>query len=107
MTDSLHPNLREQPFANVTKPTPTPSPFKVETVCEDDEKADHEHLPQMKAPSGEPSTSGLPVQNMQDHCDVPINVLQFSPDEPLGLTFLHNVGDGEHARAKIVKKILD
>ena len=44
---------------------------------------------------------------MQDQFDVPVNLLQFSPEKLLGLTFLCNVGDGEHVRAKIVKKILD
>ena len=44
---------------------------------------------------------------MQDCFDVPVNLPQFSPDKLLGLTFLHDVGDGERARAKIVKKILD
>ena len=61
----------------------------------------------MTAPLGEPVQSGSPIYNMQDRFDVPVNLLQFSPKEPLGLTSLHDIGDGEDARAKIAKKILD
>ena len=61
----------------------------------------------MTASSGEPTTSGLPVYNMQDCFDVPINLPQISSKELIGLTFLDKTGTGEHARAKIVKKILD
>ena len=43
---------------------------------------------------------------MQDWFNVPINLPQFLPKELLGVTFLCDVGDGEHARAKIVKKTL-
>ena len=32
---------------------------------------------------------------------------KFSPDELLGLTYLHDVGDGEKMRAKITRKIID
>ena len=103
----LYLNLRKQPFANTSKPTPTPSPFKVETVYEDDDNDNYENSPQMTAPSGEPSTSRLPIHNMQDCFDVPVNLPQFSPNKLLGLTFLYNVGDGERVRAKIVKKILN
>eukprot|EP00977_Amphora_coffeiformis_P016109 scaffold4889_cov136-Amphora_coffeaeformis.AAC.2 len=39
--------------------------------------------------------------------DVPIKLPKFSPEELLGLTFLHDVDDGQQVRAKIVKKILD
>ena len=88
-------------------PTPTPSPFKVETVSEDDDDDKFGNLPQMTAPSGEPLKSGLPIYNMQDWFDVPVNLPQFSPEELLGLTFLCNAGDGERTQAKIVKKILD
>ena len=88
-------------------PTPTPSPFKVETVSEDDDDEDFGNLPQMTVPSGEPLKAGLPIYNMQDRFDVPVNLPQFSPEELLGLTFLHDVGDGECVHAKIVKKILD
>ena len=59
------------------------------------------------APSGEPSTSGLPIYNVQDCLDVPVNLPRFSPNKLLGLTFLYDVGDGEHVCARIVKKILD
>ena len=36
-----------------------------------------------------------------------LEVPKFSPDNLLGLTFLHDVGDGERMRAKITRKILD
>ena len=90
-TDPLYPNLQECPYTNA----PTPSPFKVETVSEDDEEDKFGNLPQMTAPSGEPLKSGLPIYNVQDWFDVPVNLPQFSPEELLGLTFLCNVGDGE------------
>ena len=106
-TDPLYPNLRERPYTNVPTPTPTLSPFKVETVHEDDDDEDFGNSPQMTVPSGEPLKSGLPIYNMQDWFDVPVNLPQFSPEELLGLTSLCNVGDGERVRAKIVKKILD
>ena len=61
----------------------------------------------MTAPSGEPSTSGLSIYNMQDCFDVPVDLPQFSPNKLLGLTFLCDVGDGERVRANVVKKILD
>ena len=61
----------------------------------------------MTAPSGEPVQSGSPIYNVQDPFDVPVNLPQFSPEELLGLTFLYNTGDGERARAKIVKKLHD
>ena len=38
---------------------------------------------------------------------MPVNLPRFSPEEPLGLTFLYDTGDGERVRAKIVKKIQD
>ena len=44
---------------------------------------------------------------MQDRFDVPVNLPRFSPEELLGLTFLYDAGDGERARAKIVKKTHD
>ena len=50
----------------------------------------------MTAPLGEPVQSGSPIYNMQDRFDVPVNLLQFSPEELLGLTFLCDTGDGEH-----------
>ena len=78
-------------------PAPAPSPHKLETVLEDDNDEDSEDLSQMMAPSGEPSKSGLPVHNRQDWFDVPINLPQCLPEELIGLTFLCNVGDGEHA----------
>jgi hypothetical protein len=61
----------------------------------------------MTTPSGEPMTRELPMYNMQDQFNVPVNLPQLSPEERLGLTFLHNVGNGERVQAKIVKKILD
>ena len=76
-------------------------------VCEDEDEDDYENFPRMTAPSGEPLTSGLPIYNMQDCFDVPVNLPQFSPEELFGLTFLHDVRDGEHVHAKIVKKMLD
>eukprot|EP00977_Amphora_coffeiformis_P004184 scaffold855_cov97-Amphora_coffeaeformis.AAC.1 len=48
-----------------------------------------------------------PITNVQDLYDVPIKLPKFSPEELLGLTFLHDVDDGQQVRAKIVKKILD
>ena len=73
-TDPLYPNPRERPFANSPKSTPTPSPFKVEIVSEDEDDDNYKNSPQMTAPSGEPSTSGSPIYNMQDRFDVPVNL---------------------------------
>ena len=89
-TDPLYPNLQERPYTNA--PTPTPSPFKVETVDEDDEDDEFGNSPRMTAPSGEPAQSGSPIYNMQDRFDVPVNLPRFSPEELLGLTFLYNTG---------------
>ena len=44
---------------------------------------------------------------MQDRFDVQVNLPRFSPEELLGLTFLHDIGDGQRVRATITKKILD
>ena len=45
-------------------PTPTPSPFEVETVSEDDEEDEFGNSPQMTAPSGEPLKSGSPQKTL-------------------------------------------
>ena len=73
-TDPLYPNLQEHPYANTPMPTPTASPFKVETASEDDKDDKFGNLPQMTAPLGEPLISGLPICNMQDWFDVPVNL---------------------------------
>ena len=78
----------------------------METVSEDDDDDKFGNLPQMTTQSGEPLKSRLPVHNVQDWFDVPINLPQFSPKELLGLTFLYDVGDGERVQAKIAKKIV-
>ena len=104
-TDPLCLNLCEQPFTDVPMPFPTPLPFNLETALKDN--ADDKNLPQMMAPSREPSKSGLPVHDMQDQFDVFINFPWFSPEELVGLTFLCDIGDGEQVHATIVKKILN
>ena len=85
---------------------PTPSLFGPEIISEVDNDND-KNLPQMTAPSGDLLKSGLPVHNMQDLFDGPINLPQFLSKELIELIFLCNVGDGECACAKITKKILD
>jgi len=107
--DPLHPNLRERPrtddirapTANPTASRPAPT---VETVPEDEES---EEFPQTNVTSGEPSNPVGPIKNLQDHYDVPVRLPKFSPEELLGLTFLHELDDGQRVRATIVKKILD
>ena len=47
------------------------------------------------------------LTSVQDMFDVPVSLPRFSPDELIGLTFLHDTGDGERVRAKITKKIKD
>ena len=87
--DPLYPNLRERPKTDdlgIKKFAP------VETDMTDE--------------SGEKSESG-PLYNLQDQFDVPIHLPRFSPDELLGLTYLHDTADGQRVRAKIVKKIMD
>ena len=44
---------------------------------------------------------------MQDRFDVPVHLPRFSPEELIGLTFLHNVDDGQRVRATVIKKIMD
>ena len=102
--DPLYPNLRLRPTE--TKPV-------VETVTED-EPARGES-PSMPATSGEPEnpgsvpskTSKSPIYNLQDQFDVPVKLPRFAPDKLLGMTFLHDIGDGQVVRAKIVKKVED
>jgi hypothetical protein len=108
-TDPLYPNLRLRPIApssyahpdaNVA-PTNSSSPF-------DDSHGSY--APQADATSGEdvsPKASGGPIYRLQDHYDVPISLPRFSPDELLGLSYLHELPDGQKVRAKIVKKIHD
>ena len=104
--DPLYPNLRKRPKtddlrapvrgSNYEVPTPNPK-FQVPTSS-----------PAVTGSSGEPTKSGAsPVYSIQDHFDVPVNLPRFSPEDLLGLTFLHNTDDGQVVRAKIVKKILD
>ena len=66
------------------------------------------------ATSGEPQTSEFttvptkgPIYNMQDQFDVPVHLPRYSPEDLLGLTYLHELPDGQTVRAKIVKKIHD
>src|SRR6056297_2877496 len=68
------------------------------------------YTPQADATSGEdvsPPTSTGPIHRLQDHYDVPITLPRFSPDELIGLSYLHELPDGQKVRAKIVKKTHD
>ena len=108
--DPLYPNLRLRPHTDdlrvkkeAKSEVPTSSPT-VETVTEDDDDAS----PQETGTSGEPQTSARsPITNVQDSFDVPVHLPRFSPEELLGLTYLHHTDDDQHVRATIVKKILD
>ena len=55
----------------------------METVSEDDDDDKFGNLPQMTTQSGEPLKSRLPVHNVQDWFDVPINLPQFFPKNQL------------------------
>eukprot|EP00977_Amphora_coffeiformis_P026758 scaffold29883_cov112-Amphora_coffeaeformis.AAC.1 len=68
---------------------------------------DDEFVSPTKTPGERNAPSQGPITNVQDLYDVPIKLPKFSPEELLGLTFLHDVDDGQQVRAKIVKKILD
>ena len=124
--DPLYPNLRVRPKTNDLRPPPArePSPAPatsppVETVSEAEDESPTEGTPSnesipMTGTSGEPKTSGStpvhrrpPIYNVQDNFDVPVHLPRFSPEELIGLTFLHDLEDGQRVRAKIVKKILD
>ncbi len=74
----------------------------------------HAEVPEPFGTSGEEETPGTPspkpkppIYNVQDSFDIPIRVPKFSPDELLGLTYLHELPDGQVVRAKILKKIHD
>eukprot|EP00977_Amphora_coffeiformis_P012602 scaffold3161_cov146-Amphora_coffeaeformis.AAC.2 len=109
--DPLYPNLRVRPLTedlrtNHTGPRVyTPGGFDatpMSTVEHDDEFVSPTKM------SGERNApSQGPISNVQDLYDVPIKLPKFSPEELLGLIFLHDVDDGQQVRAKIVKKILD
>ena len=99
--DPLYPNLNLRPQTDDLRPQPTSRPT-VETVNEDDEA---DFAPATGLP-GEESPAKSPIWNLQDHYDVPISLPKFSPEELIGLTFIHEVDD-QKVRAKIVKKILD
>ena len=109
--DPLFPNFRERPSTDdIHIPT-------VETVDDVDDPGipTSPNVPvtemfgttPMTAPSGEPSNPGPRIKNIQDFYDVPVHLPKFSPDELIGLTFLHDVENGERVRAKIIKKIHD
>ena len=98
--DPLYPNLRLRPQTDDLRLP------KVETVTEPDDPP----AAQMTGPSGEPkrqSTDKPTIFNLQDNFDVPVHLPQFSPEELIGLTYLHDIGDGQLVRASIVKKIHD
>ena len=94
--DPLYPNLRQRPRTDDLRGPPT-----VETVDEDEEA----QAPATSGESERPTRS--PIYNVQDNFDVPVHLPRFSPEELLGLTFLHELPDGQRVRAKIVKKIMD
>jgi hypothetical protein len=78
-TDPLFPNLRKRPHTSL-------HPFTLDTV---DDKDKNKESPRMTTPSGEAMTLESPMYNMQDRFDVPVNLPRLSPEERLGLTFLH------------------
>jgi hypothetical protein len=76
----------------------------VETVDE----AEAAESPDVSDTPGEPQTARkLLIYNIQDSFDVPVHLPRFSPEELLGLTYLHKIEDDQRVRAKIVKKVLD
>ena len=90
--DPLFPNLRERPkIDDLRIPTQAPAPSG---------EMESPTLPPERGLSG-------PLYNMQDRFDVPVTLPRFSPEDLLGLTFLHQLPDGQTVRAEIVKKIHD
>jgi len=110
--DPLYPNLCLRPQTDNLRSKPYRT--TVETVHEDDDddvSDDYaDESPSVTATSGEPETAKKkkksPVYTLQDSFDVPVNIPRFSPEELIGLTFLHDTGD-QRLRAKIVKKVRD
>ena len=64
-----------------------------------------ENLP--SSPTDSSPSPSPPIYNMQDRYDVPLNLPRFSPEELIGITFLHNTDDDQKVRATVSKKILD
>jgi hypothetical protein len=94
--DPLFPNLRLRPQTADIRP-------HVETVTEDESD-----IAEGTATSGEPQNPGRkPIYNVQDKFDVPVHLPRFDPEELIGLSYLHELPDGQVVRAKIMKKILD
>ncbi len=97
--DPLYPNLRVRPkVEDLRSNVPV-----VETVSDDD--GDFVRPTGTSGESAAPAQG--PIKNVQDFYDVPISLPKFSPEELLGLTFLHELDDGQRVRATISKKILD
>ena len=84
--DPLYPNLR-QPVDPVSPPDASG-------------EEDDDDVP-AKAPA-KPA-----ITNLQDQFDAPVRLPKFSPEELIGLTFLHEIDNGQKVRAEIVKKVLD
>ena len=98
--DPLYPNLKLCPRTDDLRNAMSSSP--TEPALAGDNPAE-------SALSGEPQIPGQKpkIYSIQDHFDVPVILLRFSPEELLGLTCLHQLPDGQIVRAKIVKKIHD
>ena len=92
-TDPLYPNLRKRPTETQDS---RPSRPTVETVHDD-------ATTNLNDTSGEEPA----IYNMQDRYDVPLKLPRFAPEELLGLTYLHDTGDGQLVRATVTKKLLD
>ena len=101
--DPLYPNLRLRPDTDYIREalTPTSRP-----ITEDDIKPDS---PNLTSTSGEKKGPFTNLQDQYDEAgfDVQVKLPRFTPEELMGLSFLHELPDGQKVRAKIVKKIQD
>eukprot|EP00977_Amphora_coffeiformis_P011219 scaffold2692_cov115-Amphora_coffeaeformis.AAC.2 len=109
--DPLYPNLRVRPQTedlrtNCTDPR-VYTPGGIDATPMSTVEHDDEFVGPTETSGERNAPSQGPITNVQDLYDVPIKLPKFSPEELLGLTFLHDVDDGQQVRAKIVKKILD
>ena len=91
--DPLYPNLRLRPQ---TDESSLPSNQSL------NEPIEHGTSGEPQNPEQKPR-----ITSVQDQFDVPVRLPKFSPEELIGLSYLHPLPDGQIVRAKIVKKIMD